>query len=83
MAHDERAAPRWIVRLTPVPGGAVRDLLMLPLALDVWQREEGAIVAAVPAADLGEIERRRLAVVERLCTTAEHEQRQAARAADS
>ncbi len=69
-APDE---PRWVVRLTPPAGRTVRDLLRLPLALDVWQREPGALVAAVPAASLRELERRRLAGVERLCTTAEHE----------
>jgi hypothetical protein len=69
-APDE---PRWIVRLTPPAGQTVGDLLRLPLALDVWQREPGALVAAVPAATLRELERRRLAGVERLGTTEEHE----------
>ncbi len=64
---------RWVVRLTPPAGRSMRDLLRLPLPLDVWQREAGALVAAVPETALRELERRRLAGVERLCTTAEHE----------
>ena len=72
MAGDE---VRWVVRLTPPTGQNVGHLLRLPLALDVWQREEGALVAAVPEATLRELERRRLAGVERLGTAAEHEAR--------
>jgi hypothetical protein len=66
---------RWIVRLTPPTGQTVRHLLRLPLALDVWERGKDALVAAVPEATLRELERRRLAGVERLGTTAEHEAR--------
>lgn len=64
---------RWVARLTPLPGDTVRDLLRMPLPLDVWEREAGALVAAAFESTLREIERRRLAGVERLCTTAEHE----------
>jgi hypothetical protein len=71
MAADEI---RWVVRLTPPPGQTVADLLRIPLALDVWQRERDALVAAVPAMVLRELERRRLAGVERLGTTAEYEE---------
>ena len=66
---------RWVVRLTPPTGQSVGHLLRLPLALDVWERGEDALVAAVPEATLRELERRRLAGVERLGTTAEHEAR--------
>jgi hypothetical protein len=72
MAADE---VRWVVRLTPPPGQTVADLLRIPLSLDVWQREQDALVAAVPATALRELERRRLAGVERLGTTAEYEER--------
>ena len=72
MAADE---VRWVVRLTPSPGKTVADLLQIPLALDVWQREPDALVAAVPTMALRELERRRLAGVERLGTTAEYEER--------
>ena len=72
MAADE---VRWVVRLTPPPGRTVADLLQIPLSLDVWQREQDALVAAVPAMALRELERRRLAGIERLGTTAEYEER--------
>jgi hypothetical protein len=72
MAADE---VRWVVRLTPPPGQTIDDLLRIPLSLDVWQREQDALVAAVPAMALRELERRRLACVERLGTTAEYEER--------
>ena len=66
MAADE---VRWVVRLTPPKGGTLRDLLEIPLSLDVWHRENDALVAAASEVTLREIERRRLAGVERLCTT--------------
>ena len=72
MAAD---AVRWVVRLTPPPGQTVADLLQLPLSLDVWQRERDALVAAVSTMALRELERRRLAGIERLGTTAEYEER--------
>jgi hypothetical protein len=73
---------RWVARLTPprtLPGGGtvrtVRDLLQLPLALDVWQRDGEVLIVAAAAATLDELERRRLATVERLCPTTEYEAR--------
>lgn len=66
---------RWVVRLTPSAGRTVRDLLEIPLSLDVWHREKDALVAAASEVTLREIERRRLAAVERLCTTEEYEAR--------
>ena len=66
---------RWVVRLTPSAGRTVRDLLEIPLSLDVWHREKDALVAAASEVTLREIERRRLAGVERLCTTEEYEAR--------
>lgn len=75
MAQDKDI--RWIVRLTPPEGRTVRDLLEIPLSLDVWEREPGALIAAVAEPVLREMERRRLAGVERLCTTAVHEARAA------
>ncbi len=62
----------WIVRLRPTSGHSVDDLLKLPVALDVWQREPDALVAAVAETTLHELERRRLAHVERLRTTADY-----------
>jgi hypothetical protein len=69
---------RWVVRLTPMSGQTVADLLRIPLSLDVWQRESDALVVAVSEIALRELERRRLAGIERLCTTEEYKD-QAAR----
>jgi hypothetical protein len=66
---------RWVVRLTPPKGRTIRDLLEIPLSLDVWHRENDALVAAASEMTLRELERRRLAGVERLCTTKEYEAR--------
>jgi hypothetical protein len=66
---------RWVVRLTPPTGRTIRDLLEIPLSLDVWHREKDALVVAASEVTLRELERRRLAGVERLCTTKEYEAR--------
>jgi hypothetical protein len=71
MAADET---RWVIRLTPPAGRTVRDFFEIPLSLDVWQREDGALIAAAPEATVRELERRRLASVERLCTIAEYKE---------
>ena len=55
MAQDKDI--RWIVRLTPPEGRTVRDLLEIPLSLDVWEREPGALIAAVAEPVLREMER--------------------------
>lgn len=62
----------WIVRLRPTSGRSVDDLLKLPVGFDVWQRESGALIVAVTETTLHELERRRLAHVERLHTTADY-----------
>jgi hypothetical protein len=67
---ERRPTVRWLVRLTPLAGGTVDDLLKMPLSLDVWEREASALVAAMSEPTIGEIERRRVAKVERLRTTA-------------
>ena len=58
---------RWVARLTP-PAGGMDSLLTAPVSLDVWQREAQYLIVAASAADLAELERRRLADVERLET---------------
>ena len=70
-----RSEVRWVVRLTPPDGRTVADLLVLPLPLDVWQREPDALIAAVTELTLEELERRGLAGVDRLYTTDEYAQR--------
>jgi hypothetical protein len=62
----------WIVRLRPTSGHSIDDLLKLPVALDIWQREPDALIVAVTEITLHELERRRLAHVERLRTTADY-----------
>jgi hypothetical protein len=70
----------WIARLTPLSGGGVPALLALPLGLDVWERHPGHLVVAAPESRLAELERRRLARVERLVTTERYEEQMADRA---
>ncbi len=62
-----RETVRWLVRLTPVVG-TVDDLLKVPLSLDVWEREADALVAVASEQTITELERRRIAGVERLRT---------------
>jgi hypothetical protein len=70
-AQDQN--PRWIVRLTPLPGGDIERLLQMPLGLDVWERgrDPDVVVAAANESQISELERRRLANVERLYTVEE------------
>jgi hypothetical protein len=70
--------PTWIARLTPAAGSSVTALLGLPLGLDVWERHAGFLVVAAPESCLAELERRRLATVDRW-TTREQYERQMAR----
>ena len=69
----ERATVRWLVRLTPAAGRTVDDLLKVPLSLDVWERDAVAVVAVASEQTIVELERRRLAGVERLRTIADLE----------
>jgi len=69
----ERATVRWLVRLTPAAGRTVDDLLKVPLSLDVWEREADAVVAVASEQTIAELERRRIAGVERLRTIADLE----------
>jgi hypothetical protein len=59
----------WIARLTPLSGGGVPALLALPLGVDVWERHPSFLVVAASESRLAELERRRLARVDRLVTT--------------
>ena len=62
---------RWVARLTPMLQSSIEILLGLSLGLDVWERHADALVVVASDAQLSEIERRRLAQVERLSTVAE------------
>ena len=68
-----RATVRWLARLTPVAGRTVNDLLKVPLSLDVWERETDAVVVVVSEQTIAELERRRIAGVERLRTVTDLE----------
>ncbi len=71
---------RWVARLTPLPSSSVDALLDLPLGLDVWERHADTLVVAASEAQLAELERRRLARVERLTTVADYQARWQGRA---
>ena len=72
MAEAEQT---WIARLTPAAGCSVASLLDLPLGLDVWERSAGSLVVAAPERRLADLERRRLASVERWATREQYEAR--------
>ena len=61
-------ANRWIARLVPVSGQGIDSLLETPIGLDIWEREPNALIVTATESQLREIERRRLAWVERLET---------------
>jgi hypothetical protein len=71
-AQDQN--PQWIVRLTPRKGIEVESLLQMSLGLDVWERKRDpdVLVVAANESQLSELERRRLASVERLYTVEEY-----------
>ena len=66
---------RWVARLTPMPSIDISMLLETNWGLDVWERRADAIVVAASEAQLSELERRRLARVERLSTVEEYRTR--------
>jgi hypothetical protein len=71
MANTKDQNPRWVVRLRPMPGSDIESLLQTPLGLDVWTRYPDMLVVAATEGQIGELERRRLASVERLYTVEE------------
>lgn len=78
MAESEN---RWVARLTPTASSSIDILLSLPIGMDVWERHGDVLVVRASEAELSELERRRLAQVERLSTQAEFEARAQGRAA--
>jgi hypothetical protein len=66
---------RWVAKLTADSAAEIEALLSLSLGLDVWERHEDSLVVAASEAQLLELERRRLARVDRLATQAEFEAR--------
>ena len=71
MANTQDQNPRWVVRLRPTPDSDIDRLLQMPLGLDVWTRYPDMLVVAATEGQIGELERRRLASVERLYTVEE------------
>jgi len=69
------AETKWVVRLHPPAGHDVDTLLKLPFSLDVWQRDANALVVAASEATLNELERRKLARVDRISTVADYQRR--------
>ena len=65
----------WVARLTPTAGRSVDDLLAVLLGLDVWERHPDHLVVSASESQLGEVERRRLAEVERVMTRSQYEAR--------
>ena len=61
-----RREVRWIARLRPGPCVDLAELLAMPLGLDVWERHAEELVVAASEATLAEVERRRLAHIERI-----------------
>ena len=61
-----------VARVTPESGSSVARLLGMPLGLDVWERHADFLVVAAPESRLRELERRRLARVDRWATAAEY-----------
>jgi hypothetical protein len=66
---------RWVAKLTADSAADIEALLGLSLGLDVWERHGASLVVAASEAQLRELERRRLARVDRLTTQAEFEGR--------
>jgi hypothetical protein len=63
----------WVARLTPAAGCSVATLLGLGLGLDVWERHADFLVVAARESRLAELERRRLAHVERWATPTQYQ----------
>ena len=57
---------RWVARLKPTASTTVDRLLRLPIGLDVWERDDDVLIVAAWEGDLAELERRRMARVERI-----------------
>ena len=63
---------RWVARIKPLAPVSVDALLHVPLSIDVWEREADSLVVAADDGQLTELERRRLADVQRLYTVSEY-----------
>jgi hypothetical protein len=66
---------RWVARLSPTKSTSIEALLRMPLGLDVWERPDDLLVVAATERQLSELERRKLARVERISTVEEFHDR--------
>ena len=71
----DKEQTRWVARLAPMPGNSIDTLLEKSLGLDVWERHDDLLIVAASDGQLSELERRRLARVERISTVAEFQAR--------
>jgi hypothetical protein len=60
-----------VARLRPLPPLGIEEIIRMPLGLDIWERHTEELVVAASEGQLQELQRRRLAEVERLCTVRE------------
>lgn len=65
----------WIARISVPAGHTLDELLKTSLSLDVWQRETDSVVAVASDETLDELERRRLALVDRMYTVGDYLER--------
>src|SRR5687768_1415283 len=74
MTDAQDQTPQWVVRLRPLRGSNIEQLLQMSLGLDVWERKRDPdmLVVAANESQINELERRRLASVERLYTVEEY-----------
>jgi hypothetical protein len=61
--------------ISPTQNFSIDALLGMPLGLDVWERHAEFLVVMASDLQLSDLERRRLAHVEKLCTVAEFQSR--------
>ncbi len=71
MAELPQDDTRWIARVIPAAGSDIDSLLRTSLGLDVWERRADTLVVQASDGQLRELERRRLATVERYRTVGE------------
>jgi hypothetical protein len=74
MTDAQDQTPQWVVRLRPLRGSNIEQLLQMSLGLDVWERKRDPdmLVVAANESQINELVRRRLASVERLYTVEQY-----------
>jgi hypothetical protein len=62
---------RWVARIKPL-AVSVDELLHMPVSMDVWEKEADSLLVAADDGQLSELERRKLANVQRLYTVSDY-----------